>query len=203
MPIHQTKLTMAKPQATGIMMPNRPTPTAINAAMQKNRTSTSAKETAKPIYQNRGVRPVKTIELILSVIDPKVCSPPMSGNELSASVDWFCGFGSMRLAVVDLRIGIFQLGPVRGPRLGVQLGQQAVVQRQRFQFDHPTLRIVAIAKDDCLGRTSLLAGGHDLAVAHLAIFFFRADLRLINALDTVGAFFHHAAGTHGDIGIVQ
>ena len=80
---------------------------------------------------------------------------------------------------------------------------KSVVQRLCFQLGDAAIRIVDIAEDNRLGRTGLLASGHDLAVAHLAIFFFRADLRLIDALHAVGAFFHNAAGAHRDVRIMQ
>ena len=85
MPIHQTKLTISNPQPTGIMMPNRPTPMVITAAMQKKRPRTKINESPKPTYQNHGVRPVRTMELILSVIEPKVCPGSMIGRESPAS----------------------------------------------------------------------------------------------------------------------
>jgi hypothetical protein len=57
----------------------------ITAAMQKKRTSTKIKESPNPTYQNQGVRPVRTMELILSVIEPKVCPGSMTGRESPAS----------------------------------------------------------------------------------------------------------------------
>src|SRR5437870_5869843 len=86
-PIHQTKLTMANPQATGIMIPNRQTPIATRAAMQYRRTSTKMKDNPKPIYQNGGVRLVRTMALILSVNEAKVWHGSMSGKESWACAD--------------------------------------------------------------------------------------------------------------------
>ena len=42
----------------------------------------------------------------------------------------------------------------------------------------------------------------DFAVANLAVFLFRLDLGGVDALHAVGAFFHHAAAAHRDIGVL-
>ena len=68
-------------------MPNRPTPTVITAARQNKSTNTRMKEIPKPTYQNLGVRPLRTIALILSVIEPKVCPGSMTGKEAPVSAD--------------------------------------------------------------------------------------------------------------------
>ena len=49
------------------------------------------KDNPKPIYQNRGVRLVRTMALILSVIEAKVWPGSMSGKESWASADSFGG----------------------------------------------------------------------------------------------------------------
>ena len=75
--------------------------------------------------------------------------------------------------ILNLRIGISELGQIGRSRPGVQFGEQSVIERLRFQLGHLAVRFVDIAEDNRLGRTGRLASGHDLAVAHLAIFFFR------------------------------
>jgi hypothetical protein len=69
MPIHHTKLTMAKPQATGTLMPQMPTPRMKSQVTATMKTISRAKEIAKPTNQATGVRRVSTIELILSVTE--------------------------------------------------------------------------------------------------------------------------------------
>src|SRR5260370_563496 len=66
-PIHQTKLTMAKPQPTGILMPQIPTPLMISQARETVSTITIVKARAKPATQPREVGRVRTMALILSV----------------------------------------------------------------------------------------------------------------------------------------
>src|SRR5437879_5515294 len=72
-PIHQTKLTMANPQPTGMLMPQIPTPFAINQATAMVSTITKEKVNAKPATQPSEVGRVRTIALILSVTDAYVC----------------------------------------------------------------------------------------------------------------------------------
>ena len=69
MPIHQTKLTMANPQATGTFTPQTPTPTASSTTSEYSSTSISTSEMPKPIIQPRPVCLVRTIPLIFSVTE--------------------------------------------------------------------------------------------------------------------------------------
>src|SRR5207253_5389309 len=68
-PIHQTKLTMAKPQPMGMLIPQIPTPLVISQASATVSIITAANETAKPTIQPNEVGRVRTMELILSVTD--------------------------------------------------------------------------------------------------------------------------------------
>ncbi len=68
-PIHQTKLTMAKPQPMGMLMPQMPTPFMISQPMAMFITPKMLKEIRKPMYQPSEVRLVRTIALILSVTE--------------------------------------------------------------------------------------------------------------------------------------
>src|SRR3954454_5560272 len=79
MPIHQTKLTMAKPQATGTLIPQMPTPLKSNQAIVKKSICTSRKVPAKPSSQRRVVFLPRTMELIFSVTEPNVYPGPMIG----------------------------------------------------------------------------------------------------------------------------
>src|SRR5262249_53069474 len=56
---------------------------------------------------------------------------------------------------------------------------------------------------DCPGRARRLAGGDHIAVADAAILLLRLDARGVDALHTIGAFFHHAACAHRDVRVAQ
>ena len=71
-PIHHTKFVMAKPQATGIMMPQMPTPLANSSATDHRKKKSSANPTVIPANQNIGVLRVRTTVAIWSVTEPKV-----------------------------------------------------------------------------------------------------------------------------------
>src|SRR4029077_6187099 len=77
---HQTKLTMAKPQPMGMLMPQIPTPLMISQARATVRIITKLNEIANPATQPRDVGRVRTIELILSVTEVKVCPGPSTGE---------------------------------------------------------------------------------------------------------------------------
>src|SRR5581483_4174638 len=79
-PIHQTKLTIAKPQPTGMLMPQIPTPFTSRYVNEIISTLTTANATRKPIHQPTGVLRVRTIELILSVTEPSVWPGAMTGG---------------------------------------------------------------------------------------------------------------------------
>ena len=68
-PIHQTKLTMAKPQPMGILMPQMPTPLMINHAMATLSIITSENASPKPASQPSDTGRVRTIAAILSVTE--------------------------------------------------------------------------------------------------------------------------------------
>ena len=77
-PIHQTKLMIAKPQATGMVMPQMPTPlrnSQVTAISSRIATLAGQQEAAEPAQ--RRVR-VSTIREIFSVTDLKVCPGAMT-----------------------------------------------------------------------------------------------------------------------------
>src|ERR1044072_3795818 len=94
MPIHQTKVTIAKPHATGTWMPHMPTPTAKRYVMAKKSSRTNKEEKANPTYHRRGVGRVSTIALILSVIDAYVWPGSMTGAISSPANVFFRSFRS-------------------------------------------------------------------------------------------------------------
>ena len=69
-PIHHTKLTIAKPQPMGMLMPQIPVPLMISQPMATVIIPMTLKAIKNPTYQPREVGRVRTIALILSVTDP-------------------------------------------------------------------------------------------------------------------------------------
>src|SRR5207248_8540006 len=53
------------------------------------------------------------------------------------------------------------------------------------------------------GWTGLLASRHNFALLDPATLLVRRHMRRLDALRAIGALLHHAAGAHGDIGIVR
>src|SRR5688500_8486016 len=82
MPIHQTKLMIAKPQPTGALIPHTPVPTNRRYAIDIIRTFTSANAMAKPNHHPSDVRRVSTIALIWSVTVAKVWPGAITGGEM-------------------------------------------------------------------------------------------------------------------------
>ncbi len=66
MPIHQTKFTIAKPQPTGMLIPQIPTPTIRSLTIVSRRSWRAMNEMPNARYHHRGVL-FRTTALILSV----------------------------------------------------------------------------------------------------------------------------------------
>src|SRR5215212_6957903 len=114
MPIHQTKLRMSMPQATGTLTPHTPMPTNNRFVIASNINWKSAKEIAKPKNHASDVLRFKTIELILSVTEANVSPGSMTGAVecIGPSVYGWCGSSSIKFAT-DLhgRYGLIRLDP--------------------------------------------------------------------------------------------
>src|ERR1043165_9394914 len=80
MPIHQTKLRIATPQATGTLTPHKPIPTNTRFVIVSSISWKSANEIAKPKNHASDVLRFKTIELILSVTDANVSPGSITGE---------------------------------------------------------------------------------------------------------------------------
>ena len=79
MPIHQTKLMIAKPQPTGWLTPQIPVPLISSQVIASPSTPISIMPIETTMNQLSGVRPPRTTPPILSVIEPNVCPGSMSG----------------------------------------------------------------------------------------------------------------------------
>src|SRR5580698_9501715 len=79
-PIHQTKLTIAKPQAVGMRIPQMPTPLIISRVMTMFNSINAPKEMSRPKTQPGVTGRVRTMALILSVTVSRVCPGPIIGS---------------------------------------------------------------------------------------------------------------------------
>jgi hypothetical protein len=71
-PIHQTKLTMAKPQPTGMLMPQTPTPLMNSQVAPAIRFCSTAKEIRRPKTHPRVILRLMTMPPILSDTDARL-----------------------------------------------------------------------------------------------------------------------------------
>src|SRR2546430_5673506 len=161
----------------------------------------TAKAAAKPKNQPRGVRRVRTIVLILSVIEAKVWPGSMTGAGPAAARPGVCGRSGCTSG--GLRVGVADGREVRRPGAGVELPEEGVVALVGLQASDPARRVVDVAEDDGLGRTDRLAGGHDLAVADWSVLLLGGDAADVDALDAVGALLHHAPAPYGHVRIAE
>ena len=79
MPIHQTKLMIANPQATGMFNPQTPVPSTSRTVIDSSSSITINPDKARPTNHQSGVLRVCTIALIFSVIDPMVWPGAITG----------------------------------------------------------------------------------------------------------------------------
>src|SRR5215470_1775236 len=103
-----------------------------------------------------------------------------------------CNRSSLML-VFQRAVAISHGGQISRPRSRVQVAQQAVVPLLLFEFCHPALRIVYVAKDNRLGWTGRFASGGNLAVANEPILFLGFYLRPLYSLNAVCALLHDSA----------
>src|SRR5579883_903608 len=103
------------------------------------------------------------------------------------------------LVAFDRGIGVADQRAVARARPSVQLLKQDIVDRRTLALRNGALRIVSIAEDDRLRGAALLARGNHIAVMQLTIVPTGSDLSRSNPLDAIGALFHDAAATNGDL----
>src|SRR5512143_82068 len=181
MPIHQTKLMIAKPHAIGTFTPQMPTPRNRSQASESSSTFMTVNAMPKPTNQPSGVFFERTRLAILSVTVANVWPGPMIGASTRTG-------GSTRepLAMVslaagslarDLGVRVAHRREVGRARLRLQLLEQSVAARAGVQLRDPALLVVQVAEHDRLRRAGLLAGGHDLAVPDRAVLVLGVDAR--------------------------
>src|ERR1700724_1803441 len=143
MPIHQTKLMIAKPQPLGMLTPQMPTPFQNSQVTAVRNIPSTISDTPNAAYHQRGVRPW-TIAVTFAVIVPGVCrgssttssasgigggaSPPALRRARSrvAMLGRPLGVGAAR-GDSELRVRIRDARQVGGARPGVEVGEHAVV----------------------------------------------------------------------------
>src|SRR5687768_7788471 len=146
-----------------------------------NNTPDRDANTANPPYHQSGVRWVRTIEVILSVIEPNVCPGAMTARSPAPAVR-ACASSAVRWGIATLFtevwVEVADRGQIGRPRPGVELREQRVVALFGLQLGDPALLVVQIAEDDRVGRARLLTGGLDLPILDFPIRLLTLDLRL-------------------------
>src|SRR5262249_48122178 len=148
----------------------------------------------------------RVMELILSVIEANVCPGPRMAEPSGTCSDTARGRSSIAWASRvggDVQVWVFQRRQVSRSGSGVQVREQRVVERLGASPRDFALGIIEIAEDNRAGGTGRLARGYNVAVAQRSIFAPRLDLPGADALDAVGALFHHAAAANRDVGIAH
>src|SRR5436309_4474989 len=126
MPIHQTKLMIAKPQPTGQLTPQMPTPLANSQVTAVRNIISPEKAAAKPSSHHFGVCLVRMTPLILSVTVPAVWPGPTIGGASGftmvgspwffSSVAMLSSFGRVVLVIHESGVRIAQLREIGGAR---------------------------------------------------------------------------------------
>src|SRR5579862_3292451 len=167
--------------------------------MAKSSIIKSRNATPKPTNQPFEVGRVSTMELILSVTEPNVYPGSITGARSS----WIGSAMFLTALRFQFRIRVPNVGQVRGAGPRVQIAQQAVVPRLRFQFRNPAVGIINVAENNRIRRTRLLARGLQFAVLNLALFALGINAMLVDALYAVSTLFHDAAAAHGHVRIAH
>src|SRR6266568_4866809 len=214
-PIHQTKLIIANPQATGCVIPQMPTPTRNSQHTAVSSMVATAPATPKKANQPSGVCGVSTMREIFSVTDLKVWPGPITRySPVAGSIPGSLGFTSLVAIVAStlgrcvfhrrffkFRIRIQNRGYIRRPRTSVLIGEHLVAAFVPAQLGDPARLVVDVAEGDCRCRACLLASRHNLAIANCAVFLIGLELGAHNALHAVATLLHHAARTYRHIRI--
>src|SRR5581483_4109440 len=183
---------MAKPQATGMSTPQMPIPAMNRYSTASTKTAVNAAATVNPAHHHSSrPRGRSTGPATASSMLAKSWPGSMTGAGSIAAIS----------ALGDRRVAVGQPRRIGRARPGVELFEQRVVERAGLAPAYLAVRVVKVAEDDRFGRAGLLAGGPDLAVGDRAVVAVGGDLRLADALQAVGAFLHHPAAAHGDLGV--
>src|SRR5450631_767506 len=183
MPIHQTKLIMAKPQATGWVMAQMPVPLRNSHVTATNSTVAPAPATPKKANHPSGVCGVSTMRDIFSVTDRKVCPGAMTlYSPVAGSI-----FGFFRSLVAMFALTLhrqmfhrrfFQFlvriqdrRHIPGSRTSIQIGKYLVAALIAVQFGYLARLIVDVTESNGRCRAGLLACSNNFAVANGTVLF--------------------------------
>src|SRR6185437_3621930 len=210
-PIHQTKLMIAKPHAPGMVTPQMPTPLRNSQVSATMRKVAMPPATARPPNQPMGVFEVSTMPAIFCVTLLKLCPgamtaySPVRGSIIGSTTGSTPGscMGDLVAILCQLRVGVDDAGRIGRARAVVQVRQHLVVALGRLALRYLDVGVVQIAEDDRVRRAGLLAGGDDLAVLDRAVFLVRRDLGLLDALHAVRALLHDATRADRDIRVAH
>src|SRR5262249_5370003 len=191
-PIHHTRLTIAKPHPTGMLMPQIPVPLTKRYVTAMSSTLTMTNDRKNPSHHPSGARLVRTIELILSVTEPNVWPGAITGGTPVPTMASFgSSMGARLSAILQLGIHVSDRPQIRRPRARIELAEERVVADLGLQLRDAAVRVVQIAEDDRFRRTRLLTRRLNLAVSDPPVLFLRIDPDASDSLHAVGALFHH------------
>src|ERR1035437_4948284 len=133
-PIHHTKLMMAKPHAPGIVMPQMPTPFRNSHVSAITSMVAMPPATASPPNQPHGVFDVSTMPAIFCVTDlklwpgPITAYSPVRGSIIGSRTGSTLGssMGDLVAILCELRIRVDDAGRVRRARPEVQVRQHQI-----------------------------------------------------------------------------
>src|SRR5580698_5992958 len=188
-PIHQTKLMIAKPQPIGILMPHTPTPLMMSHVAPAIRFCSTANEINRPNTHPSVIFRLRTMPPTLSETDARLWPSSITGpTSIFEGNSTGCAILAILLRFLYFRIGVADLRQIRGTGARIQLAQQRIVQTVPLPFRDAALWIVQISEHDGLRGTGGGACRDNFAVIHLAVLLLRRDFCVVNALDAVGAF---------------
>src|SRR5665213_187115 len=206
-PIHQTKLIMAKPHAPGMVTPQMPTPFRNSHVNTVTTIVAMPPATSRPPNHPSGVCPVSTMPAIFCVTDRKLwpgaitAYSPVIGSIIGSTTGSCMGLlvailSKLRVRVDDAR-GIRRAGTI------VQVGEDRIIPLFGFPFGECAGRVVHVSEHDRVGRASLLARRNNLAIADRTVVLVGLDLYRLDPLYAVRAFLHHAARTHRHVRVAH
>src|SRR5579863_7969670 len=206
-PIHQTKLMMANPQATGWVMAQMPTPLRKSQVTATSSTVAPAPAMPKKASQPSGVCGVSTMLDIFSVTDLKVSPRPTTRNSpvfgsmpgsprlislvaIVTSTLFRCVFSRI---LFEFRIKIQNFREVAGAGTRVLVCNNLIHALVFVELRNLAGLVVQVAEDNCRCGTGLLTGGNNVAVADPAVLLVGRNLGFVDALHAVAALLHDAA----------
>src|SRR5580704_13014016 len=150
-PIHQTKLTIANPQPTGMLIPQIPTPLMISHVAAPISNCSTLNAIRNPKTHPMVIFRLRTMPEILSDTDARLCPSSITGPiSIFDGNSTGCAMLAVLLRFLHFRIGVADFRQIRGARARVQLAQQRIVETAAFPFGNAALRVVEISEHNGL-----------------------------------------------------